>query len=67
MIFETSVDFVETVCLLQQSPNVLDAGPKSRFYQHLRAGLFCALKKTKQKNTHNIRNVRTLQFVFFVW
>ena len=35
----------------QRSPNFLDAGPKSRSYQHPCAGLFCALKKTKQKAT----------------
>jgi len=36
-------------CLRQRSPNFLDAGTNSRPYQCPRAGLFCALKKTKQK------------------
>ena len=37
--------------LLQRSPNILDAGPNSRSYQHPWAGLLCVLKKnTKKQN-----------------
>jgi len=32
----------------QWSPNFLDAGPNSRFYQRSRAGLFCALRNEKK-------------------
>jgi len=42
---------LRTTGLDQRYPNFLDAGPKSLPYQRPRAGLFCALKKTKQKNT----------------
>jgi len=39
------------ITIEQRSPNFLDAGPKSWSYQRSWAGLFCPLKKTKQKAT----------------
>ena len=45
----------------QRSPNVLDAGPNSRSYQCLRAGLYCVSKTKQKKNTTRI----AFTFVFF--